>query len=101
MKVLYKKTFLKDVESFPSDAHKIICREAFEIIPALSSVREHEDIRKLSGHEKFYRIRVGQFRTGIELRGDIIVFYRVPHRKDISIFPADAGICSFCLHFWI
>ena len=86
MKVLYKKTFLKDIEHLPSDARGSVYHEAFEVIPALSSILEHEHIRKLSGYKTFYRIRVGSYRIGIELRGDAVVFYRVLHRKEIYRF---------------
>lgn len=88
MRVLYKKAFLKDLEHLPVDLRDVVCREAFQVVPRLSSIHEHEHLRKLSGYENFYRIRIGSYRIGIELRGDTIVFYRVLHRKDIySYFP--------------
>lgn len=88
MKVLYKKTFLKDIERLPSDARNSVYHEAFEVIASLSSIHEHEHLRKLSGYKNFYRIRVGSYRIGIEMRDNTIVFYRVLHRKEIyRYFP--------------
>jgi len=83
MKVLYKKTFLKDIERLPSDARDIVYHDAFEVIPALTAIQKHERLRKLSGYKNFYRIRIGSYRIGIELRDDTVVFYRVLHRKEI------------------
>ncbi|MCL5268190.1 MAG: type II toxin-antitoxin system RelE/ParE family toxin [Bacteroidetes bacterium] len=88
MRVLYKRTFLKDLESLPSDARDAVYDEAFEVIPALSTIAGVEHIRKLSGYKNFYRIRMGSYRIGIELRGDTVAFYRVLHRREIyRYFP--------------
>jgi len=43
---------------------------------------------KLEGYEHYYRIRVSDYRIGIKIEGDILVFMRVLHRKEIyRYFP--------------
>ena len=43
---------------------------------------------KLSGHDAYYRIRVGDYRIGVEVAEDVIIFVRILHRKDIyRYFP--------------
>jgi mRNA interferase RelE/StbE len=45
-------------------------------------------IKKLSGFPDAYRIRSGNYRIGMFLEGDKVIFARVAHRKDIyKIFP--------------
>lgn len=52
----------------------------------LASVR---NIKKLSGYKGFYRIRIGDYRLGIESRStDTVRLIVFAHRKDIySVFP--------------
>lgn len=46
-------------------------------------------MKKLSGGSgDYYRLRVGDYRIGLEIEGEIIVFVRCLHRRDIyRYFP--------------
>lgn len=47
-----------------------------------------KQVKKLKGHTSFYRIRLGDYRLGIELFDNEIIFSRILHRKDIyRYFP--------------
>jgi mRNA interferase RelE/StbE len=48
-----------------------------------TSLSEVPNIKKLYGFKKFYRIRIGDFRIGIELDSDTVWFITVAERKDI------------------
>jgi mRNA interferase RelE/StbE len=51
-------------------------------------LREIEDLKKLSYRDRYYRIRIGDYRIGLTLEDDIIVFVRFLHRKDLyRYFP--------------
>lgn len=40
------------------------------------------------GYESFYRIRIGDYRIGIEIINEVITFITIFHRKDIyNKFP--------------
>ena len=61
---------------------------------AIVNVKDAGDLQdilhfsKLSGYDSFYRVRVGDYRIGIEMIGDEIIFVRILHRKDIyRYFP--------------
>jgi len=41
------------------------------------------DVKQLTNTEPEYRLRVGDYRVLFEVQGDIIVIYRMRHRKDI------------------
>jgi len=46
------------------------------------------DVKKIKGYDNYYRLRIGQYRIGIEWNGDTIIFCRVLHRKNIyKYFP--------------
>jgi mRNA interferase RelE/StbE len=62
-----------------------------EIITACKQARdltELSQIKKLQGYDNFYRIRLGDYRIGIEVINGEIIFTRFLHRKDIyKYFP--------------
>lgn len=45
-------------------------------------------IKKLKGYKSYFRVRIGDYRIGLYLEKNIVVFSRVLHRKDIyKYFP--------------
>jgi mRNA interferase RelE/StbE len=46
------------------------------------------NLKKLQGYENLYRIRLGNYRLGIEIVENELIFTRFLHRKDIyKFFP--------------
>jgi len=80
---------------FEKDTYKIKDKKIlFKIADVIEKVRESDDIisieniKKLKGSNKFYRIRIGDFRIGIIIENNIVEFIRCLHRKDIyKYFP--------------
>jgi mRNA interferase RelE/StbE len=61
---------------------------AFEEAPQLASVAESGKIEQLKGYRGYYRVRFGDYRIGLRLEEDALVFERALHRKDIyRAFP--------------
>jgi len=60
----------------------------FHEIPKLDDL-SGLDIKKMKGYQRYYRIRVGDYRIGCRVEhGDHVVFYRVKSRADIyRVFP--------------
>ncbi|ACX72449.1 addiction module toxin, RelE/StbE family [Methanocaldococcus vulcanius M7] len=88
MKVLFAKTFAKDLKNVPRHVRKRIklIIENFQNAKSLNDL--NLDIKKIKGYQNYYRIRVGNYRVGIEINGDTIIFRRVLHRKNIyDYFP--------------
>jgi mRNA interferase RelE/StbE len=53
-----------------------------------SCLDELTGVKKLRGGENHYRIRVGDYRIGLQVRGEILTIFRCLHRKDIyKFFP--------------
>lgn len=47
------------------------------------SLHEIKNMKKLTGYDIYYRIRVGDYRIGIKVENDIVFFVVIEHRKDI------------------
>jgi len=59
--------------------------ESFEKIDNIKSIK---NIKKLKGSNRFYRIRIGDYRISLELKNETIELVRFLHRKDIyKYFP--------------
>ena len=88
MKIEFLKKFSKDLDKIkrPKDKQSIL-----EVINAVKSARNQEeitDLKKLVGFDDAYRIRSGDYRIGIFIESDKVLFARVVHRKDIyKVFP--------------
>lgn len=87
MRVYVKKSFLKDIDKL----HKATKKDVLSIIEKIKNAESlftWPNIKKLKGHKHFYRIRLGKYRIGFEIREDTIIFYRVLHRRDLyRYFP--------------
>ena len=88
MKVEFKKSFLKDLKTIKnSNLKKSIANSIIEIENSkdLSSIR---NLKKLSGYNNYYRIRINDYRLGLKVEKDVVFFVIIEHRKDIyKVFP--------------
>ncbi|MDQ3397049.1 MAG: hypothetical protein M3511_04640 [Deinococcota bacterium] len=74
--------------AIPSQTRGRIEVFAFEEALQLASLAESGKIEKLKGSGAYYRIRFGDYRVGLRLEGDTLVFERALHRGDIyRVFP--------------
>ncbi len=88
MKVEFKESFLKDLERIRDTAIRQRVREIIEQVEAAETPSDVANLKKLRGGERYYRIRTGDYRIGLILEGDTIMFVRFLHRKDIyRYFP--------------
>jgi len=84
MKVLYTKKFNNDIDQITHD--KKLKKNFLELIIRIKKVNaltDLESVRKIQGYDKYFRIRVDDFRLGIKITNDGIEMLRFLHRKDI------------------
>lgn len=87
MKVRFKKTFLKDLDRLPVDMKNRVQELVFNTIPQTEGLELVGKVKKIKGHDSYYRIKMGDYRIGIKmLDNDTLIFFRVLHRKDIYRF---------------
>jgi mRNA interferase RelE/StbE len=63
-------------------------RQTIEEVEAAAGLGDVSGVRKVSGGEDFYRIRVGSYRIGLAVEGDHVTFVRCLHRREMyRYFP--------------
>ena len=88
MKVLFEASFEKDLRKIQDGSIKIRIINYIEEIKLASDIRQIKNIKKLKEYDTYYRIRLGDYRIGLELIEDKVILTRFLHRKDIyKYFP--------------
>ena len=88
MKTEFKSSFARDLRKIRDASLQKQLKEMLELIERVQSLQEIGDIKKLKGGDRYYRIRVGDYRMGLILDNDTVVFVRFLHRKDLyKYFP--------------
>jgi mRNA interferase RelE/StbE len=63
-------------------------KEVIETAERVSSPSEIPNLKKLKGGGSYFRLRVGDYRMGLALVDDTLIFVRLLDRKDIyKYFP--------------
>lgn len=88
MKTRFRTSFTRDLKKLKDLAVLKRVRVAVEEIESAQHLGELTDIKKISGGDNLYRIRLGDYRLGIALEGDTVELVRFLHRRDIyRYFP--------------
>ena len=88
MKVEFKSSFMKDLKKIKQKQLQSQIRELIEKVESSANITELENMKKLSGSDVYYRIRLGDYRTGLKIENNTVYFVRFLHRKDIyRYFP--------------
>jgi mRNA interferase RelE/StbE len=88
MNVKFESRFEKDLKLVRD---RNLLEKLKQVILACKQVEtlgEINNLKKMQGYDGFYRIRLGDYRVGIEVLENEIIFARILHRKDIyKFFP--------------
>ena len=57
--------------------------DKIEELEAASSITDVSGIRAMRGWENHYRIRIGDYRMGLAVDGNVVTLLRFLHRRDI------------------
>ena len=88
MRVEFLEKFNKDLGKISSDVTRQSIRRLILRVEGARLLTDIPQVKKLSGFKSAYRIRLGDYRVGIFVEGDLVQFARVAHRKDIyRLFP--------------
>ena len=88
MKIFFEESFAKDLKR--TKDRKILNRLSLIIqdVKNATKITKIKNLRKLKGYDSYFRIKVSNYRIGIDLTDDSIIFVRFLHRKDIyKYFP--------------
>ncbi len=83
MKVSFDKSFYKRLVKIKDKAILEKVKAVILLVENASDLQQIPNIKKMEGFKYFYRIRIGDYRVGMELKKDTIWFITVANRKDI------------------
>ena len=76
-KLIFKRHAIKDLKAFSPDVKEKILEKIVAMQDNLQG-----DIKKLTNFTPEYRLRVGRYRVLFKIDGDVLIIYRVKHRKN-------------------
>lgn len=88
MKVVFLKSFSKDLDKINNKRLKETLLELIQSCKSANSISQIQGSKKLVGFKSAYRVRLGNYRVGVFYENNTITFARVLHRKNVyKVFP--------------
>ena len=88
MKVEFRESFLKDLLSIKDKNLLAKVRETIESLESTTVLNDLQNIKKLRGGKRYYRLRIDEYRIGLIAETESIALVRFLNRKDIyRYFP--------------
>jgi len=88
VKTAFRESFARDLKGVREKKLLNRVREAIETIENADSLSVLLNLKKLKGEKNYFRLKVGNYRIGIVVESDTVVFVRFLARKDIyRYFP--------------
>lgn len=88
MNIEFKSSFAKDLQKIKDRKVKAQVIQVIEQVEHAEELQDIRNIKKLHGVDNYYRIKLGDFRVGLIVENEIVIFVRFMHRKDIyRYFP--------------
>ena len=89
MRAEFRKSFARDLRRRKNDPDFLgRVKEIIEEVELAETASRITNLKKLKGESDYYRIRFGNYRIGIKIEDDLVIFIRVLHRKEIyRYFP--------------
>ena len=88
MEIRYDRSFLRDLRQLRDRDLILRVEQVIEAIEAAATLSEISNVRRMTGWPRHYRIRVGNYRLGIEMEGDLVILRRAGYRRDFyRYFP--------------
>ena len=83
MRVEFKKPFLKDLKKLKDKQLKELIFDCIVQVEAVQHLGQIRNLKKLTGYDDYFRIRIGDYRIGLKIENEIVYFVIFEHRKDI------------------
>ncbi|MBC8492972.1 MAG: type II toxin-antitoxin system RelE/ParE family toxin [Anaerolineae bacterium] len=88
MKVSFEASFARDLRGIKDKSLLKRAELVIAEVKAATALSEIKHLVKMHGYATLYRLRLGDYRIGIEVIEDEVIFVRILHRKDIyRYFP--------------
>ena len=88
MQIDFTKYFSKQLDSLRDNVLRERLRKIVSAVMAASTISEIPNLKKLKGHPNAYRIRLGDYRIGLFIEDNSVLFAAFEHRRDMyNRFP--------------
>lgn len=88
MQIEITRKFRKQVEAYNDMGIKLKILHIIEVVNAADNMNNFPNLKKLTGHKNSFRIRMGDYRIGIIIDRNKVIFSAFDHRSDIyKYFP--------------
>jgi mRNA interferase RelE/StbE len=79
----FEKSFVRDFRKLKSKALANAILECIDQVSNASAINNINNLKKLTGYKNAYRIRIGDYRLGIVLQDEKVIFVAFAHRNEI------------------
>ncbi len=86
MKSTFRQSFVRDLRKIKDETTLERVRQVIAQVDEARALTDVKDMTKLSGSNKFYRIRIGDYRIGIVVETETVEFVRCLNRREIYRF---------------
>ena len=76
MEIRRERRFARDLRRLRSDQIRRRVRSKLEEMEAAPSLAQVRSVKRTAGSENHYRVRIGDFRIGLEMDGEIAILQR-------------------------
>ncbi len=83
MKIKFTDFFNKELAQLNNKNLAKAIAKTILIVEQTKRITDIPNIKKLKGHKTAYRIRSGNYRIGVFIEKDTVIFSAFAHRKDI------------------
>jgi mRNA interferase RelE/StbE len=88
VKTRFKESFTKDLRGIRDKGLLARIQRVVQSVEQAETLDQVPHLRKLQGGDRYYRVRIGDYRVGLALEGDVVVFVRALHRREVyRYFP--------------
>ena len=83
MDVVFEASFARDLRRIREKQLRQRAKDVINEVKDASDISQVRSLKKLQGWDTYYRIRLGDYRIGIEIVDEEVIFVRFLHRRDI------------------
>jgi mRNA interferase RelE/StbE len=88
MKLVFKSSFERDIKKIADKELLSMIKNVISNVEFADNVNDIAHLRKLVNFKSFYRLKVKDYRIGLNIDNGTVYFVRFLHRKDIfRVFP--------------
>jgi mRNA interferase RelE/StbE len=87
MKAVFLGSFLKDIKKLREPKLRRAIEQAILDVEQAKAIDAIRAIKRLSGHQNYHRIRIGEWRIGLKVQEGAVHFVRcLHHRREVYRF---------------